>query len=56
MEIDAIMAAGDLGLAACGARGSNSDRLNGFLPPSRKHFNYSQSHWFRITGGKHDTC
>jgi predicted ester cyclase len=52
MEIEAIVADGDLVVARVRARGSNLGRLNGFLPPSGKPFDYLQSHWFRVADGK----
>jgi len=52
MEIEAIVADGDLVVARVRARGSNLGRLNGFLPPSGKKFDYAQSHWFRIEDGR----
>lgn len=51
MEIEAIIADGDLVVARVRARGSNLGRLNGFLPPSGRRFDYAQSHWFRIEDG-----
>jgi len=52
MEIEAIVADGDLVVARVRARGSNLGRLNGFLPASGKRFDYVSSHWFRIADGK----
>jgi steroid delta-isomerase-like uncharacterized protein len=52
MEIEAIVAEGDLVVARVRARGSNLGRLNGFLPPSGKTFDYAQSHWFRVADGR----
>jgi predicted ester cyclase len=52
MEIEAIVADGDLVVARVRARGSNLGRLNGFLPPSGKPFDYAQSHWFRVVDGR----
>ncbi len=52
MEIEAIVADGDLVVARVRARGSNLGRLNGFLPASGKKFDYGQSHWFRVADGK----
>lgn len=51
-DIEAIVADGDLVVARVRSRGSNLGRLNGFLPPSGKSFDYTQSHWFRVVDGK----
>ncbi len=51
-EIEAILADDDLVVARVRSRGTNLGRLNGFLPPSGKPFDYSQSHWFRVVDGK----
>jgi predicted ester cyclase len=51
-EIEAIVADGDLVVARVRSRGTNMGRLNGFLPPSGKEFEYAQSHWFRVADGK----
>lgn len=51
-EIEAIVADGDLVVARVRSQGSNLGRLNGFLPPSGKPFDYSSSHWFRVVDGK----
>lgn len=51
-EIEAILADGDLVVARVRSRGTNLGRLNGFLPPSGKAFDYAQSHWFRVVDGK----
>ena len=51
-ELEAIVADGDLVVARVRARGTNLGRLNGFLPASGKHFDYTQSHWFRVRDGQ----
>ena len=51
-EIEAIVADGDLVVARVRSRGTNLGRLNGFLPPSGKRFDYAQSHWFRVVEGQ----
>ena len=51
-DIEAIVADGDLVVARVRARGTNLGRLNGFLPPSGKRFDYAQSHWFRVADGQ----
>lgn len=51
-EIEAIVSDGDIVVARVRSRGSNLGRLNGFLPPSGKAFDYAQSHWFRVVDGK----
>src|SRR3954465_6829027 len=33
-------------------RGTNTGKLNGFLPPSGKRFRAQQSHWFRVQDDK----
>jgi len=52
MEIEAIVADGELVVARVRARGSNLGRLNGFLPASGRTFDYVSSHWFRVAGGQ----
>lgn len=51
-DVEEIVAQDDLVVARVRATGSNLGRLNGFLPPSGKSFEYTQSHWFRIADGK----
>jgi predicted ester cyclase len=51
-QIEAIIAQGDVVASRVRATGSNLGRLNGFLPPSGRKFDYAQSHWFRIADGK----
>lgn len=51
-EIEAIVADGDLVIARVRSHGSNLGRLNGFLPPSGRSFDYASSHWFRVVDGK----
>jgi steroid delta-isomerase-like uncharacterized protein len=51
-DVEATVADGDLVVARVRATGSNLGRLSGFLPASGKTFDYTQSHWFRITDGK----
>jgi predicted ester cyclase len=52
MRIESIVADGDTVAVRVRSTGTNSGKLNGFLPPSGKRFTNEQSHWFRIEDGK----
>ena len=52
MRIESIVADGDMVAVRVRSTGTNSGKLNGFLPPSGKRFTSEQSHWFRIEDGK----
>jgi predicted ester cyclase len=48
MTIQSVIAEGDLVAALVWAEGTNTGKLNGFLPPSGRRFKYLQTHWFRV--------
>ena len=48
MTVEMMIAEGDLVAALVWAEGSNTGKLNGFLPPSGRRFRYRQTHWFRV--------
>ena len=48
MTIQSMIAEDDLVAALVWAEGTNTGKLNGFLPPSGRHFKYLQTHWFRV--------
>lgn len=52
MTIEALVADGDVVVARIASEGTNTGKLNGFLPPSGKRFRAQQSHWFRVQDGK----
>ena len=52
MTIESIVADEDMVAVRVRSTGTNSGKLNGFLPPSGKRFTSEQSHWFRIEDGK----
>jgi predicted ester cyclase len=52
LTIEMLVAEGDLVVALVRARGANTGKLNGFLPPSGRKFDYMQTHWFRVADGK----
>lgn len=52
MEIEAILAEGDLVAARVLSEGTNLGKLNGVIPPTGKRFVARQSHWFRVEEGK----
>ena len=52
MEIEALVAEGDLVVARVHSEGTNLGPLNGVLPPTGKRFSARQSHWYRISDGK----
>ncbi len=52
MTIEMMIADGDLVAALVWSEGTNTGKLNGFLPPSGRHFKYRQTHWFRVRDGQ----
>lgn len=52
MTIQTMIADGDLVAALVLAEGTNTGKLNGFLPPSGRRFKYLQTHWFRVNDGQ----
>ncbi len=52
MEVQAVVAEGDLVAARVRSTGRNLGRLNGRLPPNGRSFDSQQTHWFRIVDGK----
>lgn len=48
MTVEMMIAEGDLVAALVWAEGTNRGKLNGFLPPSGRPFEYRQTHWFRV--------
>lgn len=52
MTIEQLVAEDDIVAARITAEGSNTGKLNGFLPPSGKRWRAEQSHWFRVRDGK----
>lgn len=52
LTIERLVAEDDLVAALVCARGTNTGRLNGFLPPSGRTFEYMQTHWFRVADGR----
>lgn len=52
MTIEALVADGDIVVARVTSEGTNTGKLNGFLPPSGKRFRAQQSHWFRVQDDK----
>lgn len=52
MTVDRLVVEDDIVAALVCARGTNTGKLNGFLPPSGRRFEYLQTHWFRFADGK----
>ena len=52
MTVVTLIAEGDLVAALVCARGTNTGKLNGFLPPSGRGFEYLQTHWSRVADGR----
>ena len=52
MQVDEVVADGDLVAARVRSTGTNLGKLNGVLPPSGKAFDAFQTHWFRVRDGK----
>lgn len=52
MTIEHIVADGDIVVARITSEGTNTGKINGFLPPSGKRWRAEQSHWFRVRDGQ----
>jgi steroid delta-isomerase-like uncharacterized protein len=52
MEIESIIAEGDLVAARVLSTGTNLGAVDGGVPPTGKSFAARQSHWFRISNGQ----
>jgi predicted ester cyclase len=52
MDVEALVAEGDIVVARVRSEGTNLGRLNGVVPPTGKRFSGRQSHWYRIEDGK----
>ncbi len=52
MDIEALIAEGDLVVARVLSFGTNTGRLNGVMPPTGRSFSARQTHWFRVAGGR----
>lgn len=52
MEIESLIAEGDIVVARVRSEGTNLGKLNGVVPPTGKRFSGRQSHWYRIEDGK----
>ena len=52
MTIEDIVAEGDTVAVRIVSEGTNLGSVNGVVPPTGKRFRASQSHWFRVRGGK----
>jgi predicted ester cyclase len=52
MDVEAVVAEGDLVVARLHSYGTNHGRLNGLVRPTGKCFSARQTHWFRVADGK----
>lgn len=52
MDIESLIAEGDIVVARVRSEGTNLGKLNGVVPPTGKRFSGRQSHWYRIEDGK----
>lgn len=52
MELEAVVAEGDIVVARVISRGTNLGQLDGGPPATGKAFAANQSHWFRVADGK----
>ena len=52
MNIEALVAEGDMVVARVLSYGTNPGRLNGVFRPTGKCFSARQTHWFRVADGK----
>lgn len=52
MTVDMVISEGDMSAALVWAEGTNTGKLNGFLPPSGRRFRYASTHWFRVRDGQ----
>ena len=52
MNVEALVAEGDIVVARVESYGTNLGPLNGVVKPTGRCFSSRQTHWFRIAGGK----
>jgi ketosteroid isomerase-like protein len=52
MNVEALVAEGDVVVARVLSCGTNLGKLNGVLKPTGKCFSARQTHWFRVADGK----
>jgi ketosteroid isomerase-like protein len=52
MNVEALVAEGDMVVARVLSYGTNLGKLNGVMPPTGRHFVARQSHWFRVEDGR----
>ena len=52
MAVEAVVAEGEFVVARVRTEGTSLGRLGGVIPPTGKRFAASQSHWYRVRGGK----
>lgn len=52
MEIEAIVAEGDLVVCRVRSRGTNKGALSDAVPATNKSFEATASHWFRVANGR----
>jgi len=52
MEVEALVADGDLVVARVRSEGTNLGPLNGVMPATGRRFSARQSHWYRVENGK----
>ncbi len=52
MDVAAAIADGDLVAVRVVSEGTNTGKVNGFLPPTGRRFCAEQSHWYRVESGK----
>ena len=52
MEVEALVASGDLIAVRVLSTGTNLGPLNGVVPPTGRPFGSRQSHWFRVEDGR----
>jgi predicted ester cyclase len=52
MNVEALVAEGDLVVARVLSYGTNLGKLNGVMKPTGKCFSARQTHWFRVADGK----
>jgi len=52
MNIESLIAEGDIVVARVRSEGTNLGKLNGVVPPTGKRFSGCQGHWYRIEDGQ----
>ncbi|MFN8038865.1 MAG: ester cyclase [Acidimicrobiales bacterium] len=52
MDVAAAVSDGDLIAVRVISEGTNTGKLNGFMPPTGRRFRAEQSHWYRVQAGK----